>query len=241
MLHSVEPGHSTSSSKFLFFLSWFLSRQTTLCNISRSKLLTCICLDVFMPAVLESLNKSHILKWNNYSYTCVWIVALTSKWWMKPSGIWNGHCFLTLITQVLQGDIKSEHIPLFCSLAGTKSYIICQESLRHLLGLICSRLRLQVTCQLPGLLHMPVKTRFSASCTMTNAGLSCLEHEWPAVQTCLPGGSSLFEIEFLKKDERDKLDEQVISHFYPIHCLSCSKWLISVVIISAANDRLWRD
>lgn len=118
---------------------------------------------------------------NNYSYTCVWIVALTSKWWMKPSGIWNGHCFLTLITPVLQGDIKSEHIPLFCSLAGTKSYIICKESLRHLLGLICSRLRLQVTCQLPGLLHLPVKTRFSASCTMTNAGLSCQEHEWPVV------------------------------------------------------------
>lgn len=111
------------------------------------------------------------------SYTCIWIVALTSKWWIKPSGIWNGHCFLTLITLVLQEDIKSEHIPLFCSLAGTKSYIICQKSLRHLLGLICLRLRLQVTCQLPGLLYLPVKTRFSASCTMTNAGLSFQEHE----------------------------------------------------------------
>lgn len=100
---------------------------------------------------------------------------------------------------------------------------------------------LQVTCQLPGLLHLPVKTRFSASCSMTKAGLSCQKHEWPAVQTCLPGGSSPFEIEFLKKDEGDKLDEQVISHFCPIHCLSCSKWLISVAIISATNDRLWRD
>lgn len=118
-----------------------------------------------------SWHKSHILKWNNYSYTCVWIVGLTSKWWMKPSGIWNGHCFLTLITPVLQEDINT--FPHFCSLAGTKSYFICQESLRHLLGLICSRLHLRATCQLPGLLHLPVKTGFSASCTITNASLSC--------------------------------------------------------------------
>lgn len=140
-------------------------------------------------------------------------MLLTPKSWKQPTGIWKGHCFLALITPVLQEDFKREHIRHFCSLTGTKSYIICQESRRHLLGLICSRLHLRVTSQLPGLLHLPVKTGFSASCPMSNASLSHQQRKWPAAQTRLADGSSLFEIEVLKSDRGDKLDEQVISQF----------------------------
>lgn len=96
----------------------------------------------------------------------LWLQHQSDTWCQK--GIWNGYCFLTLITPVLQEHIKHEHIPHFCSTTWTKSYIIGQELLRRSLGLICSRLHLRVTSQLPGLLHLPVKLRLSASCTMTD-------------------------------------------------------------------------
>lgn len=105
------------------------------------------------------------LQWNNYS--CVWLVVLTPKWHKMPKGIWNGHCFLTLITPVLQEHVKHEHISHFCRTTWTKSYIIAQESLGSL-GLFCPRLHPRVTSQLPGLLHLPVKPRLSTSCSITN-------------------------------------------------------------------------
>lgn len=126
----------------------------------------------FLCSRAQSSHKTYILKQNNYSCAYFWTLLLTTKSWKKPTGIWKGHWFLTVITQVLQEDIKREHIRHFCGLTGTKSYIICQESLRHLLGLICSRLHLRVTSQFTGLLDLPVKTRFSASCKMSNASWS---------------------------------------------------------------------
>lgn len=102
-------------------------------------------------------------------------------------GLWDWHqsdewshqvfgmatAFWHLLPQYYKKTSRVNTFPYFCSLAGTKSYFICQESFKHLLGLICSRLHLRATCQLPGLLHLPVKTGSSASCTITNASLSC--------------------------------------------------------------------
>lgn len=84
-------------------------------------------------------HKSRILKWNNYSYTCVWIVVLTPKWRTMPKGIWNGRCFLTLITPALQEHVKHEHISHFCSTNSNKDLHYSRGILTHSWGLICPR------------------------------------------------------------------------------------------------------
>lgn len=128
----VDPRHSASSRIYLL-------TDSCVCNISWSKIIgvettrkSYLC---FLHFKARRWHKSHILQWNNYSYTHVGIVVLTSKWRVMPKGIWNGHCFLTLITPVLQEHVKHEHIPHFCSTTWTKSYIMAQESLDALWAL----------------------------------------------------------------------------------------------------------
>lgn len=122
----IDPGRSASSRVYLLTdscvrnISW--SKITDVEATNKSYL-------CFLHFKTQSWHKSHIRQRNNYSYTCVRIVVLTSKWRMMPKGIWNGHCFLTLITPVLQEHIKHEHIPHFCCTTWTKSYIMGQESL----------------------------------------------------------------------------------------------------------------
>lgn len=139
----------------------------------------------FLHFKTQSWHKSHIHQRNNYSYTCVRIVVLTSKWRVMPKGIWNGHCFFDShypsITRTRQAWTYSP----FLLFNLNKELLYGPGIFRRSLGLIRRRLHLRVTSQLPGLLHLPVKASALYFLHNNRHGLSC-RWEWPAASACLP-------------------------------------------------------
>lgn len=133
-------------------------------------------------------NKSHILKWNSYSYTCTWIVVLTPKWCMMPKRYLEWPMvFDTHYPGITRTRQAWTYFP-FPQYNLNKGLHYSGGILRRSLGLICPGLHPWVSSQLPGLLHVPVKASALSVLLNNKHDLSC-HWEWPAAQTGSPRGS----------------------------------------------------
>lgn len=106
-------------------------------------------------------NKSHILKWNDYSYNRVWIAAFdtkvthNAKRYLENPLLSDTH--YPNITRTRQAWTYSP----FLRYNSNKELHYSPGILRRSLGRILPRLRPWVTSQRAGLLHLPVKRRLA--------------------------------------------------------------------------------
>lgn len=150
-------------------------------------------------------HKSNILKWRNYSRTCVWDcgfdtrVTHDAKRYLEWPMLFDTH--YPGITRTRQAWT---YFP-FLQYNLNKELHYSSGIFRRSLGLICPKLHPWVTSQLPGLLHLPVKHWLSTSLLNNKHDLSC-HWEWPAVQTCILRWSCLLKMVPLKVDQGDNVD-----------------------------------